>query len=224
MVAPAVLPPVRVVAAYLVGINVFAFLAVGALAGSLAERLRSAGARLESASTEIANLQAFNQDVIDSLTSGLVADRRQRPHPVVQPRGRDDHRARRPARSSGATSATCCSCPTRCGGSWRATSTARGAGARTSSIRRAPGGTIEIGMAAAHLLTPGGKLGFLITFQDITDVKRLERDARVKQRLAAVGRDGGRHRARDPQSAGVDGRVDPGPARGTDARPTSRRS
>jgi two-component system sensor histidine kinase PilS (NtrC family) len=49
------------------------------------------------------------------------------------------------------------------------------------------GRTIEIGMAAAHLLTPGGKLGFLITFQDITDVKRLERDARVKQRLAAVG-------------------------------------
>jgi two-component system sensor histidine kinase PilS (NtrC family) len=41
-------------------------------------------------------------------------------------------------------------------------------------------------MAAAHLMAPG-KAGFLITFQDVTDVKRLERDARVKQRLAAVG-------------------------------------
>jgi len=60
LVVPAILPPVRV-AGYLVGINVFAFLAVGALSGSLAERLRSAGVELASASTEIANLQAFNQ-------------------------------------------------------------------------------------------------------------------------------------------------------------------
>ena len=62
------------------------------LAGSLAERLRRAGARLESASTEIANLQAFNQDVIDSLTERPAHDRRQRPDPVVQPRRRDHHR------------------------------------------------------------------------------------------------------------------------------------
>ena len=71
IVAPAGLPPVRV-ALYLVGIDVGAFLAVGVLAGFPAERLRSAGARLESASTEIASLQAFNQDIIDSLTSGLL--------------------------------------------------------------------------------------------------------------------------------------------------------
>ena len=36
------------------------------------ERLRSAGARLEQASTEIADLQALNQHVIDSLPSGLA--------------------------------------------------------------------------------------------------------------------------------------------------------
>jgi two-component system sensor histidine kinase PilS (NtrC family) len=35
--------------------------------------------------------------------------------------------------------------------------------------------------------TPGGTAGFLITFQDLTDVKQLERDARMQQRLAAVG-------------------------------------
>ena len=71
IVAPAELPAPRV-ALYLVGIDIVAFLAVGALAGSLAERLRRAGASLENASTEIANLQAFSKDVIESLTSGLV--------------------------------------------------------------------------------------------------------------------------------------------------------
>src|SRR5205814_6672108 len=38
-----------------------------------------------------------------------------------------------------------------------------------------------------HLETPGGRAGFLFTFQDVTDVKKLERDARMQQRLAAVG-------------------------------------
>jgi two-component system, NtrC family, sensor histidine kinase PilS len=185
LVAPSVLPPVKV-AAYLVGINVFAFLAVGTLSGSLAERLRSAGVRLESASTEIANLQAFNQDVIDSLTSGLLttditgrvlsfnhAAETITGHAADSVLGRDvgdvlhlpDDVRRLLARDlEGARSR------------------------RSDFFYPSPSGrTIEIGMAAAHLLTPGGKLGFLITFQDITDVKRLEREARLKQRLAAIG-------------------------------------
>jgi two-component system sensor histidine kinase PilS (NtrC family) len=32
-----------------------------------------------------------------------------------------------------------------------------------------------------------GALGYLITFQDVTQIKKLERDARMQQRLAAVG-------------------------------------
>ncbi len=185
LVAPTILPPARV-ALYLVGINVFAFLAVGVLSGSLAERLRSTNVKLESASTEIANWQAFNQDVIDSLTSGLLttditgrilsfnhAAEIITGHTAASVTGRDVGEAlhlpedvrRLLARDlEGARSR------------------------RADFLYSSPAGrTIEIGMAAAHLLTPGGKRGFLITFQDITDVKRLERDARVKQRLAAVG-------------------------------------
>ena len=60
-------------------INLFGFFAVALLSGSLAESVRSAGARLEQASTEIADLQALNQHVIDSLPSGLATtDRQQR--------------------------------------------------------------------------------------------------------------------------------------------------
>ena len=50
----------------------FGFFAVALLSGSLADSLQSAGARLEQASDEIADLQALNQHVIDSLPSGLA--------------------------------------------------------------------------------------------------------------------------------------------------------
>ncbi len=36
-------------------------------------------------------------------------------------------------------------------------------------------------------MTPGGRAGFLFTFQDVTNIKKLERDAAMQQRLAAVG-------------------------------------
>jgi two-component system, NtrC family, sensor histidine kinase PilS len=37
------------------------------------------------------------------------------------------------------------------------------------------------------LATPGGPAGFLFTFQDVTEAKKREREARVQQRLAAIG-------------------------------------
>src|SRR5213079_3030519 len=46
---------------------------------------------------------------------------------------------------------------------------------------------IEVGLSATHLETPGGRAGFLFTFQDVTKIKKLERDAAIQQRLAAVG-------------------------------------
>src|SRR5262249_62089867 len=66
-----VLPP-RSVARYTASLNVFGFFAVALLSGSLSNSLRSTGARLQQASTEIADLQALNQHVIDSLPSGLA--------------------------------------------------------------------------------------------------------------------------------------------------------
>src|SRR5262249_45473191 len=70
-VYPGKLPP-RAVAHYFVLLNLFGFCGVAFLSGSLAEGVRPAGARLERASTEIADLQALNQHVIDSLPSGLL--------------------------------------------------------------------------------------------------------------------------------------------------------
>jgi two-component system sensor histidine kinase PilS (NtrC family) len=174
------------VAVYLIGIDIVSFLAVGALAGSLAERLRAAGARLERASTEIANLQAFNQNIIDSLTGGLLTT-------DVNGRILSFNRAAETitGQQADAVAGRDVGDVLQLPDEFRQLMARDLDGARS---RRTDflygsdtGRAIEIGVAAAHLLTPGGKLGFLITFQDITDVKRLERDARLKQRLAAVG-------------------------------------
>ena len=48
-------------------------------------------------------------------------------------------------------------------------------------------GGIDIGLSGSLLQAPGSPAGFLITFQDVTEIKKLERDARMQQRLAAVG-------------------------------------
>jgi len=56
--------PSRSVAQYIVLLNLFGFFGVALLSGSLAEGVRSVGARLERASTEIADLQALPEQAL----------------------------------------------------------------------------------------------------------------------------------------------------------------
>jgi two-component system sensor histidine kinase PilS (NtrC family) len=54
-------------------------------------------------------------------------------------------------------------------------------------FRAGDGRLLDVGLTAATVSFPNGRSGYLFTFQDVTDVKRLERHARLQQRLAAVG-------------------------------------
>ena len=179
--------PAGSVARYTVSINVLGFFAVALLSGSLANSLRSAGARLREASTEIADLQALNQHVIDSLPSGLATT---------------DQAHRILTFNRGAEAITGVTChaavgrgidevlqlPTQVMESIQ--SDLRSKGARRHEFRyRALNDRTEkeIGLTATHLETPGGRVGLLFTFQDVTAIKKLERDAAIQQRLAAVG-------------------------------------
>jgi two-component system, NtrC family, sensor histidine kinase PilS len=178
--------PTLSVAQFTVGLNVFGLFAVAFLSGSLAERLRRADVRLEQASEELADLQFFNQYVIDNLLSGLAtADDQNRlltfnrsavvitGHalatvvnkrafdvlqlpPEFTERLDDDLLRSRSKRAE-------------------------------IQYRRTDGVMIILGLAAAQLPLPDGRRGYLYTFQDVTDVKRLERDAQLQKRLAAVG-------------------------------------
>jgi two-component system sensor histidine kinase PilS (NtrC family) len=53
--------------------------------------------------------------------------------------------------------------------------------------RRGDGRMIELGLSVAGLPLPDGSRGYIYTFQDVTDVRRFEQNARLQQRLAAVG-------------------------------------
>jgi len=177
--------PSRRFAQYTVAINLFGFFAVALLSGSLAENLRSAGARLERASTQIADLRAFNQYVIDSMLSGLVTA---------------DMEGRILTFNRAATTITSLSAGQTIGRDvgevlqlpvqFRARLQMLG---ETRSHRadhqyRSPDGRLlEIGLTVTTLSLPDGRSGYLFTFQDVTDVRRLERGARMQQRLAAVG-------------------------------------
>jgi len=49
------------------------------------------------------------------------------------------------------------------------------------------GRLIDLGLTATTIAFPDGRPGYLFVFQDVTTMKRLEREARLRQRLAAVG-------------------------------------
>jgi len=182
---PVVDLPTLGVARYTVAINLSGFFAVALLAGSLADSVRSAGARLEYASHEIRDLRKYNENVINSLLSGLVttdADGRiltfNRAASVILgiPSAQGIRRD--------AIDVLQLPADTRTG-------LASLGDARTLRIdtqhRTGDGRSIDLGLTASPLTFPDGRAGFLYTFQDVTDVRRLERNARLQQRLAAVG-------------------------------------
>ena len=182
---PLVELPTLGVARYTVAINLSGFFAVALLAGSLAESLRSAGARLEYASHEIRDLRKFNEYVINSLLSGLV---------TTDADGRILTFNRAASVILGISSAHAIRYD-----AFEVLQLPPDARARMASLsdtralkidtqhRTVDGRSIDLGLTVSTLTFPDGRAGFLFTFQDVTDVRRLERDARLQQRLAAVG-------------------------------------
>jgi two-component system sensor histidine kinase PilS (NtrC family) len=178
------LPSLRF-AQFTVAINLFGFFAVAFLAGSLAERLQSAHARLKDASHAIEDLRAFNERVIDSLVSGLVTadiDRRI----LTFNRGAAAITGLAPALTIGRDAADVLQLPAAARARLENLTETRSARIDLE-FRRSDARAIEIGVTVTTLTFPNGRSGYLFTFQDVTDIKRLERNARLQQRLAAVG-------------------------------------
>ena len=184
-VAPATELPSLRFAQYTVFINLFGFLAVAWLSRSLSESLRSAGAKLEDASHQIEDLRVFNEYVIDSLLSGLVST-------DADCRIRTFNRAAAAitgipaADAGGVDAAELLQMPPHLRPSL-------GALTETQSLRvdliykTGDGRLIDLGLTVTTIAFPDGRPGYLFVFQDVTTMKRLEREARLRQRLAAVG-------------------------------------
>ena len=172
-------------AQYTIGINVFGFIAVALLSGSLADRLQSANARLAHTSLELNDLRALNEYVIDGLLSGLVtADANTRI--LTFNRASTSITGITSEQAVGRDAIDVLRLPA-------ATRAQLGTLAQTKSLRvdfeyRSSAGQVrDIGLMATMLSFPNGRNGYLFTFQDVTELRRLERNARLQQRLAAVG-------------------------------------
>ena len=156
---------------------------------------------VEAASEKIADLEAFNRNVIDHLASGLT---------TMDASGRVMTYNRAAAAITG----------------WDGDVTGRpvsevlqlppafhallhsdddrGRARRVDyTYTRADGRPIELGVSAAPLPLGHRQRGFIFTFQDVTDIKGLERTAQLRQRLAAVGEmaAGIAHEIRNPLAA-----------------------
>jgi len=182
----ALLPPARM-AVFTVGLNVFGFLAVAGLSGYLAESARRADERLAATSNQLADLQAFSQHIIDSLMSGLATT-------DMDGGVLTFNRAAEAITGIPAADATARSIvdvlqmPDALANEMFGPREGRPRLPRVEiAFTRSGYGTIELGLSTALLYTPRGETGFLFTFQDVTESRKVEREARVQQRLAAVG-------------------------------------
>ena len=182
---PAILPR-GLVAEYTVAVHLLGFLGVGLLSGSLAERVRKADEQLADASTTIANLQAYSEHIIDSLTMGLVTSDLEgriltfnRAAETIT--GHPRHAA------SGRPAADVLGLPSDFASALEPERPDGGSRRADYRYRRPDGREIDLGLSATTLETSAGTSGLLFTFQDVTTIRRLERDARLQQRLAAVG-------------------------------------
>ena len=179
------LPAVRLTV-YTVCLNVFGFFAVATLSGYLSEGLRRADAQLQQASNQIEDLQAFSRHVIDSLTSGLtttdvdgrIATFNRAAVAITGIAARD---------AIGRSVVDVLSLPEQFRQAFRANEGRLPLPRIEWLFTRADGQQIELGSATAPLVTPRGETGFLVTFQDVTEARKQEREARIQQRLAAVG-------------------------------------
>jgi two-component system sensor histidine kinase PilS (NtrC family) len=172
---------------YSIFFNVFGFFTVASLTSYLSEGLRKTGRELEEASDHLADLQAFNQTVIDSIASGLM---------TTDLEGKINFLNKSAVSILGVSSDDIVG---------EKVHKILGEGddyieylrevLAEQRYRRMEGTYLDrageqifLGMSVSFLLDKGEELsGFLFTFQDLTEIKRLEREVRMKENLATMG-------------------------------------
>jgi two-component system, NtrC family, sensor histidine kinase PilS len=166
-------------------INCFAFLAVGYLGSLLAQTLRRKGLELAEKSEELKDLQAFNQDIIESMRGGLLTADLEGTILVMNRSGAD-------ITGSGLGLMRGDKVQDRLPGFWPVEVDGQGnplASRKEIEFKIAGGATRYLGLSISPLRTSQNQnTGFVYNFQDLTELKRLEREVVTKERMAALGR------------------------------------
>ena len=177
------MPTARALESWL-GSNLFAFFAIAYLGGLLSQSLRTKGVELEEKSEELKDLRAFNQDIIESMRGGLL---------TVDLNGRIllMNRAGAEITGHGFGSLRGNHVAEAFPGFWPIETDENGnpTALRKEIEFRTPSGAIRfLGLSVSPLRTGQNQTGYVINFQDLTELKRLEREVVTKERMAALGR------------------------------------
>src|SRR5271156_2313246 len=161
-------------------INCFAYL--GSL---LAQTLRRKGLELAEKSEELKDLQAFNQDIIESMRGGLLTADLEGTILVMNRAGAD-------ITGSGLGLMRGDKVQDRLPGFWPVEVDEQGsplASRKEIEFKTNTGATRYLGLSISPLRTSQNQnTGFVYNFQDLTELKRLEREVVTKERMAALGR------------------------------------
>jgi two-component system sensor histidine kinase PilS (NtrC family) len=178
------MPTLRMLDSWLAS-NFFAFFAVAYLGSLLAQTLRKKGVELEAKSEELKDLQTFNQDIIESMRGGLLTTDMEGRILVM-------NRAGAEITGSGLGLHRGEKISDMIPGFWPVEHDAQGnplAARKEIEYKTADGVTRFLGLSISPLRTAQNQnMGFVYNFQDLTELKRLEREVVTTERMAALGR------------------------------------
>ncbi|HVA72440.1 MAG TPA: ATP-binding protein [Candidatus Limnocylindrales bacterium] len=180
--------------------NLLAFFAVAYLGSLLAHMLRSKGVELEEKREELRDLQAFNEDIIHSMRGGLITtdlegrillvNRAGGEITGISPLAFEGKQIREVLPGFWLTDAD--------------TETGFLASRKETDLTTPAGERKFLGVSVSPLRSGQNQIsGYVFSFQDLTELKRLEHEVATKERLAAVGRlsAGIAHEIRQPLTA-----------------------
>ena len=172
-------PAIRTLQA-LIFVNFFGYVAVAYLAGLLAAKLRQADTRLEDARGALENLQAVHENIIQSTSNGLITTSLDGHITLVNPAAE---------KLLERAEADLLQLPI--GPLFQDPLPTVGSGPSYGEMRFiAPNDFRKtFRVMVSELNVPGrGAVGHVYTLDDLTQIRRLEREVRMQDRLAAVGR------------------------------------
>ncbi|MGA7360668.1 MAG: ATP-binding protein [Candidatus Sulfotelmatobacter sp.] len=161
-------------------VNLFAYLAVAYLAGLLATKLRQARVQLKRASGALENLQILHENIIQSISSGLITTSLDG-HITLVNSAAQKLLERTPGQLLGTPVNKLFLDALPNTESQQAHAEVRFDAA--NAFRK----TLRVRVATLNV-PERGTLGYVYAFDDLTEIRRLEREVRMQDRLAAVGR------------------------------------
>ena len=161
-------------------VNLFAYIAIAYLAGLLSTKLRQARVQLRNASGALENLQILHENIIQSISSGLITTGLDG-HITLVNSAAQKLLERTPSQLLGKPVNTVFLDALPNAESQQAHAEVRFD--TTSAFRK----TVRIRVATLNV-PDRGTLGYVYAMDDLTEIRRLEREVRMQDRLAAVGR------------------------------------